>query len=305
MIRLSSAAKLNLGLRITGLRSDGCHELQSIFYPLPSPKDDIFIKCLANASCSIAPVAGIEPQNNIIRTAWQMYAETTGFAPGVAVSLHKHVPMGAGLGGGSANAASFLKWLNAQAPTPLRLPELIKIAAKIGADVPFFLYNCPCHVAGKGEIVQPIQLHCQGLYLVLICPALRVSTAWAFREWDRKICNREKDTSKKKEKINGWEKCLTKTESDSRNPNSVEIEQAGLQDIHNDLEAVVFSEYPELAALKREILNLGALGAAMSGSGSSIYGIFPNGTAANLAAATLRVKWPRVYCLPMGSYAGV
>lgn len=291
MITLHSGCKLNLGLRVHGLRPDGCHELETVFYPLAWPRDDIFIKNSSGTGCEIAPTAGIRPEDNLIAKAWTAYAKATGFAPALGITLRKRVPTGSGLGGGSANAGVILNWLNNQAPRPLASAELANIAAGIGADVPFFIYNSPCRATGKGDVIKPLRIASKKFFIILVSPGIPISTAWAFRQLDLQK--------------SGSENCLTKAPTDSNSSNSVEILQAGSIDLRNDLEMVVFAEYPELPALKHEILNLGAHGAAMSGSGSSLYGIFSSQDAARSAAISLRAKWPQVYCLPMCSHAGV
>lgn len=289
MIRLYSGCKINLGLRALARRADGYHDLESIFYPLSHPRDELLIEPGADSGIALKGACGIEPQDNLVYKAYMAFAGATGYTPGLAVTLVKRVPSGAGLGGGSADAAAMLIWLNRSAPHPLNAADLLEAGAQLGADIPFFFINRPCAVAGKGEKLTPTAFHGEGFALVLVCPPVRIGTAWAFLQLDRERAAAG----------NGLTKASAKARSFNSGRTCLEI--ASL-DFSNDLESVVFAAYPELFSLKQSILRLGACHSAMSGSGSSIYGIFDDVTVASAAAKTLRKQWPQVYNLPMRDF---
>ena len=151
MAALRIGCKVNLTLRITGVRPNGWHELDTVFLPLAEPSDTLRLALRPGGGLALhCAEAGIDPENNTLTKAYRLFAEASGFRPGVDAVLEKGIPHGAGLGGGSADAAALLGWLNARAPEPLPLPELVGLAARIGADVPFFLYNVPCRASGIG-----------------------------------------------------------------------------------------------------------------------------------------------------------
>ena len=146
---LRIGCKVNLTLRITGVRPNGWHELDTVFLPLDEPSDTLRLALRPGGGLALhCAEPGIDPENNTLTKAYRLFAEASGFRPGVEAVLEKGIPHGAGLGGGSADAAALLGWLNARAPEPLSLPELVGLAARIGADVPFFLYNVPCRASG-------------------------------------------------------------------------------------------------------------------------------------------------------------
>lgn len=154
---LRIGCKVNLTLRITGVRPNGWHELDTVFLPLDEPSDTLRLALRPGGGLALhCAEPGIDPENNTLTKAYRLFTEASGFRPGVEAVLEKGIPHGAGLGGGSADAAALLGWLNARAPEPLPLPELVGLAARIGADVPFFLYNVPCRASGIGERARPV-----------------------------------------------------------------------------------------------------------------------------------------------------
>lgn len=193
--------------------------------------------------------------------------------------LEKGIPHGAGLGGGSADAAALLGWLNARAPEPLPLPELVGLAARIGADVPFFLYNVPCRASGIGERLVPCPewldaAGVAGAGLVLLCPGERVSTPWAYAAWDE------------------WNRPLTEVRNGAINHAS-QRPLDGASSIHwleNSFEPPVFEAFPRLRRLREQLLRQGAFAAVMSGSGSSLFGLFRDAGTAFRVAEGFREK---------------
>ena len=151
-----AGCKVNLGLRITGLRDNGYHELDSLFWPLPRPCDRLHINETGTSGIVVHCAApGIDLERNTLTRAYAALAERVPNLPGLEVKLIKGIPTGAGLGGGSSDAAALLHWLNKRLPAPLNDEELAAIALKVGADTPFFLKNTPCRVRGIGEIKEP------------------------------------------------------------------------------------------------------------------------------------------------------
>ena len=286
--RITNGCKINLFLRITGKRTDGYHELESLFLPLPQPSDTLEIALLPAHACMgglrvSCDVPGIDPENNTLTKTYARYASATGFAPSLHVRLHKGVPHGAGLGGGSANSASFLLFLQNFAArngyAPLDEAPLALLAANIGADVPFFLLNRPALAGGIGEKLTAVKNPCGGMHLVLVCPEQTVSTAWAFARLDEERAKNRK---------NGYDG----------------LTEAALRDtrpifhgmfLENDFEEVVFQTFPQLFQIWNELRALGANIARLSGTGSSLFGLFQDEGAAVKAVNSLRSKGFRVY----------
>ena len=238
----------------------------------------------------------VNPERNTLTRAYAAFAREAGGAPGIAAHLRKGIPSGSGLGGGSSDAASLLLWLNQRAGRPLDAAALARAALAVGADAPFFLRNRPCRVQGVGEILTPTKHDFSGLTLVLVCPEIHVDTAWAFARYDALFPPAERIAA---------QNSLTKS---PREANGTSLFGAGngpwsAWDIRNDLEAAVFPSYPQLAAIKADLLRLGADAACMSGSGSSILGLFSRAAAAKAAdaARALRAEKRRVYLLPLGN----
>lgn len=294
-VRLKSGCKINLCLEITGQRSDGYHTLHSYFLPLAEPHDVMVVSaqepphrgsgCLVNSG-----VTGIDPRNNTLTKAYNLLREFIPQLPAIAVELRKGVPQGAGLGGGSANAAALLNFLNELAwdeyAAGLSTLELANVAAQVGADVPFFLVGEPAWVSGIGEVIKPDVFPLEpyrNMHLALVCPPIHVSTLWAFREWDKMQ--------------NLGANALTSPSCHDSN-NSAEAIR-----FFNSLEEPVLAVFPELGNIKKELLELGAEHALMSGSGSSIFGLFASKDAALAASGALREQGLKVYTQAL--YTGV
>ena len=297
MIHLTAGCKVNLGLHVVGVRADGYHELDSLFYPLPTPCDHLEIRETGRQGIVLrCDEPGVNPEHNTLTRAYAAFVKETGGAPGIAVHLRKGIPLGSGLGGGSSDAASLLLWLNQRAGLPLDAAGLARAALAVGADAPFFLYNQPCRVQGIGEILTPMDYDFSGLRLVLVCPEIHVDTAWAFARYDALFPHADRTAA---------QNSLTKSPCEA---NGTFLSGAGnatwsVWDIRNDLEAAVFPQYPQLAAIKADLLRLGADTACMSGSGSSVLGLFSRAAAAKAedAAAALRAEKRHVYLLPLGN----
>ncbi len=278
---LSAGCKVNLFLRVTGRREDGYHTLESLFWPLPLPSDTLEISRASGKglrfSCSDHALE--TPDNSIVK-AYEAYAAATAFAPAISVFLRKNIPHGAGLGGGSSDAAALLVFLNTLARSenanPLDAQALEELGARLGADVPFFFHNTPSMVRGIGEHITPAPRSVvdglRGIHLVLVCPDVRVSTAWAFGAWDEKhfpdLTNgNEKDTSPL---VHGLP-------------------------VHNDLCCVVFERYPELEKILASLGGTPADAVCMSGTGSSIFGLFAERDLAEHAVRFFQHSGERVF----------
>lgn len=253
-MRIKSGCKINLGLQILNKREDGYHNLKTIFYPLDKPFDTLDIEKTTDKGITvICAEKGIDPKNNTLTKAYTLYDRENPLDFGLNITLTKDVPHGAGLGGGSANAAAVLTYLQQESTKPLPFDKLTALSARIGADVPFFLYNVPCKAEGIGEILTPIQIDLSSYFLLLLMPGIQISTAWAFKT----LGEQKKLLTSKKEQANKTRSLLP-----------------GVQDIKNDFESVIFKAFTDLAACKETLLANGAVLASMSGTGSSLFGLF-------------------------------
>jgi 4-diphosphocytidyl-2-C-methyl-D-erythritol kinase len=246
--------KINIGLNITGKRPDGYHNLQTIFYPI-AIRDALEVivnegaENPVNFTNSGNPVFS-EPEDNLCVKAFEILKKDFPGIPPVHMHLHKVIPMGAGLGGGSADAAFVLKLLNQQFELKLSAEKLIRYSLQLGSDCPFFIINKPCYATGRGEQLAEVALDLSAYKILLINPGIHVSTADAFSHI-----------------------------SIAQNfPYLQQLIQAPVQQwkdlVVNDFEKTVFRKFPEVGDIKEKLYEQGALYASMSGSGSSVYGIF-------------------------------
>ncbi|MBN8824142.1 MULTISPECIES: 4-(cytidine 5'-diphospho)-2-C-methyl-D-erythritol kinase [unclassified Spirosoma] len=241
--------KINIGLRITEKRPDGYHNLQSCFYPVTW--GDILETIPATDfrfSSSGLPIPG-DGQTNLCVRAYNLLKADFDLPP-VSMHLHKIVPIGAGLGGGSADAAFTLKLLNDQFALGLGIAQLEDYARTLGSDCAFFVQNRPLYCLEKGDVFSEISVDLTGYYILLVYPNLAISTAEAYagvRPHQPELSLFEQLQAP----IDNW-----------RNT------------IHNDFEDSLFPRYPRLADIKQQLYEEGAVYASMSGSGSTVYGIF-------------------------------
>jgi 4-diphosphocytidyl-2-C-methyl-D-erythritol kinase len=247
-------AKINLGLYITEKRSDGYHNLETVFLPV---KVCDALECIAAEDLNLQlhglPVAGSQ-QKNLVWKAWQLLkVDFPVLIKPVAIHLLKNIPMGAGLGGGSADGAFMLQLLNNMFALNLSAAQLSAYAIELGSDCPFFIYNQPCMAKGRGEILTPIDLDLSEYSIQLVCPEVHITTAAAFANIKPKPAN----------------------------INLAQLPSIGVSEwkdvLYNDFETTIFTAHPKLAALKQSLYEQGAIYAAMSGTGSTIYGIFEKG----------------------------
>ncbi len=254
MLRFPNA-KINLGLHITRKREDGFHDLETIFYPLFQMRDALEMVPAAHGIPSMQlsglAVAG-DIQSNLVRKAYELLqASYPSKIPALEMYLHKVIPMGAGLGGGSADAAFALKMLNEICALDLSQTELEKFALMLGSDAPFFIRNTPQYATGRGECMEPIALDLSGYEIRVHCPDVHVSTREAFRQV----------------------RPMPAVFPLSRLPEIPLSEWRHV--LQNDFEESVFPQFPEIRLAKESMYEAGALYASMSGSGSAVFGIFP------------------------------
>lgn len=282
---LQAPAKINLSLRILRRRPDGYHDLESLFAPVPGLFDTLEISpAPAGSGCAITPeISGLAVQDNLVHRAWAAFGQATGFRPDIRVALTKRIPSGAGLGGGSSDAAAMLLWLNSQAGQSALDPQALSaLAATLGADVPFFLMGCPAWATGIGDALTPVEIDLSAFTLVLVSPPIHVSTPWAYGRWD--ALNPKGTPDKTREEL------LTSAEPANMNRSSLLPMKVG-----NDFEMAVFPEYPALRRMKETLLGLGAACSAMSGSGSSLFALYRDPEQAQGAVRAMRTEGAPVH----------
>jgi 4-diphosphocytidyl-2-C-methyl-D-erythritol kinase len=244
-------AKINLGLSILNKREDGYHNLESVFLPIPITDSLEFIESdEMKFECNIEID---DEKSNSVLMAYNLLKEKFDL-PLLAIYLYKNIPIGAGIGGGSADGAFMLAGLNDYYELGLTNQELKEYANKIGSDCPFFIDNKPSFVEGTGEILSEIDLDLSMYYFAIINPNIHVSTKEAFSNLEIANKNRASLLSVIKNKpIENWKNY-----------------------IFNDFESSVFKSYPEIETIKENLYQNGALYASMTGTGSTVYGIFEN-----------------------------
>lgn len=246
-------AKINIGLRITGKRPDGYHNIETIFYPVGLRDALEFVISDGLFKKDIITVTGIDtggnPEENLVIKSVNKLREKHSI-PYLRIHLHKAIPVGAGLGGGSSDAACFMKLLNRCFGLKIDEHDLKSLALEVGSDCPFFINCSPAVATGRGEILKPIRHFLDGYYLVLLNPVVGINTREAYGN-----CNPEKPADNLimliDHHISEWKDL-----------------------IKNDFEAFAFKKHPLIGRIKEDLYNTGALFSLMSGSGSSVYGIF-------------------------------
>lgn len=248
--------KINLGLHISSKRADGFHNIETVFYPL-AIKDAVEILPAHNTNsaitftCSGLIVDGKE-EDNICLKAYHLLKKDFPQLPAVKIHLHKAIPMGAGLGGGSADGAFTLTVLNRQFNLGLSAEQLISYALQLGSDCPFFIVNKASHASGRGELMREVNIDLSAYKIAVINPGIHVSTGWAFSQLSPAPPARSVE-SVISQPVSAWKEAL-----------------------HNDFEKPVFEKYPQIKIIKQQLYAMGAEYAAMSGSGSTVYGLFKN-----------------------------
>lgn len=275
-----SGCKINLLLNILGKRSDGFHELETVLQPVPLYDEIEF--AIGGSEIDLTcdnPTLPCDGSNLIVKAA-RAYFERTGISPAAKMHLRKCIPMEAGLGGGSGNAATALLGLNELFDFALGNEVLQQIAAKLGSDVPFFLQTNPAIATGRGEIIEPLNPFpaLAGRSLVLIHPGFGISTPWAYQSLARFPKALNGRSGRGRELIANLQLASDSTRA-----------WAGF--LYNSLEAPAFAKYPVLALYVNYLRELGAMGALMSGSGSTVFAYFEDRLVAEGALETFRSKF--------------
>lgn len=274
-LRILSPAKVNLFLYVLGRRPDGYHDLFSLMCRI-GLYDEIFLDPTTadiTLTCS-DPALPLDDGNLALRAARRFF-EALGRRGGVALHLTKRIPVAAGLGGGSSNAASVLLGLNHIHGAPFSLDRLMAIGKSLGADVPFFLFQSPALASGIGERLEAFA-GIPSLAALVVSPSFAVSTRMVYQNLNLRLTNQPKRPTRTHLKKSAFSPDLH---------------------LYNDLETVTLGWHPELAAIKKHLTVQGALGSLMSGSGPSVFGLFPDLEAAHQAADTLPAGrgW-RLFC---------
>lgn len=249
-------AKINIGLNVVEKRPDGYHNLETVFYPI-GLQDILEIKVLDEGNVpecgyklkSTGTILDGSPEDNLVVRAFKMLKHDFNLPP-VSIGLYKHIPTGAGLGGGSSDAAFTIKTLNKRFDLRLTDEQMEDYCTRLGADCPFFIKDTPVFATGIGNEFHPVSFSLKGKHLVLVKPDIFVSTKDAYA----KVNVRRPDTplpALLAQPLETWKDTVI-----------------------NDFERSVFSKYPEIAAIKDSMYDIGAVYASMSGSGSSVFGIF-------------------------------
>ena len=286
-MKVSAPAKINLFLHVTGRRPDGYHTLFTLMVPV-GLYDELEIDTgpgSIRVACDDPRLPG--GRHNLAFQAASVFLQhcenlpDVQPRPGISIFIRKQIPLAAGLGGGSSDAAAVLTGLNRHYGYPFGPIELNRMGLEIGADVPFFLYGRPAVVTGIGEIIAPYP-HSLPYHILLVFPGIRVSTAQVYKNLDLGLTNCEK---KLKKLLLG--------------------QQAFDAKFHtcNDLESFTLPMFPEIAAAKQALMDLGAVSALMSGSGSAVFGLFDNLSMARKARDHLRqhkLTWSAVLTEPIG-----
>lgn len=248
--------KINLGLNIVAKRTDGFHDIETVFYPLtwsdaleviinPNGKEDFTF------SCSGKSIAG-NTESNLIYKAYQLLKQSFTL-PKIKVHLHKHLPMGAGLGGGSADAAFFIHQMNQLCSLGLDAAGEAHIASELGSDCAFFSFNKPVYATGRGNDFTEVNLDLSEFYILVVYPNIHSNTKEAYAGVEAKPSTQTPKMIVESMPVQAWKTHLK-----------------------NDFEVSIFKKYPLIADLKERLYQDGALYAGLSGSGSAVFGIFEN-----------------------------
>ena len=246
--------KINLGLHILTKREDGFHNIETVFYPvnlkdvveiIPAPHSNSEIEFTASG----LTVDG-NMDDNICIKAYHLVKKDFPGLPNIKMHLHKAIPMGAGLGGGSADGSFALQLLNKKFNLNISIAQLLNYAAQLGSDCPFFITNKPCYATGRGEILEEIPVDLGNYKIILVNPGIHINTGWAFAQLNPTLPQKS-IAAIITQPITTWQQYL-----------------------QNDFEKPVFEKYPVIKKIKETLYTNGAVYAAMSGSGSTVFAIF-------------------------------
>ena len=274
-VAIEAPAKVNLQLHVLGRRPDGYHELESFMLKLSLADHLTLVRQPSGITLSCPDSALPMNADNLVYRAAQVFFNHTGIAAGVAITLRKRIPIAAGLGGGSSDAAAALKGLNRLFAAGLDGATVMALAKPLGADVPFFVLDAPAAWArGIGELLTPAPVPAIG-WILLVNPGFAVSTKWVYENFAL---------------TRGGNPYILGAGLASAN-SAESRDKSRLLPLYNDLEAVTVSRYPEVAALKAALIAGGARDALMSGSGPTVFGLFDDQETAVRCAASLEPRY--------------
>jgi 4-diphosphocytidyl-2-C-methyl-D-erythritol kinase len=263
-LTVQAPAKVNFGLNIVGKREDGYHLIETIFQEVDFGDTVHFEECKAGCTIECDHPAVPANEHNLCCKAYHNLKEICPELPGIHIKLDKSIPVGAGLGGGSSDAAATLIGLYHLFQPDIQVDQLYSIATRVGADVPFFLTGGTAYARGIGDELEPIE-PLTGGYILIAVPDIHISTAWAYKN-----VNYTLTSNKFKNKLKGF----------------FEIE-GNLQRLQNDFEPLVIKEYSEIDEIKQQLTHFHAEYVSLSGSGSAVFGVFPERAMAEKALGKL------------------
>jgi 4-diphosphocytidyl-2-C-methyl-D-erythritol kinase len=276
-VTLTVPGKINLHLQVFGPKRGCFHEVWTLFQSIDLA-DEISVEDQPNEAVSlVTEPAGAAPQgrDNLVMKAVSALREHTGAKRGAAIRLRKRIPVGAGLGGGSADAAAALVALDRVWKTRLSEQELTTLAADVGSDVAFFLHGGFAVGRGRGDVIERLP-DLPPFAVVIVFPTLEISTVWAFAELDRRLTSRGPDAT-----VEAFAAVRSKGGTDD----------PPWSDLFNDFEEVVTSRWPEIGRMIRAVEGTGPLHAALTGSGAAVFGIYVDSQAARRAACEIGNEW--------------
>jgi 4-diphosphocytidyl-2-C-methyl-D-erythritol kinase len=279
-LSLRSPAKINLGLRVVARRPDGYHDIESALQMVALADDIVLTRQEGRITCDVADADLPTDEDNLAVRAARALKAHAGVDRGVHIALRKRIPVGSGLGGGSSNAAAVLVGLQRLWGLDVSREALVELGASLGADVPFFLTSAAAWAEGKGDALTALP-PLEGLGIVLVNPGFPVSTAWAYNEVTFGLTTAEKALSMLR----------------------FLLEMKRFTEIgpylHNDFEPLIERSYPEVGIIRAALIEGGALGVALSGSGPTVFGLYPDAVPADVTSGLARPGWTVVATEPI------
>ena len=270
LVTLNSFAKINLGLELLSKREDGFHDIATVFQLIDLHDRINYRKTSGNIKVSSTMADIPQDESNLAVRAFLLFKEKTGISDGINIHIEKVIPAGGGLGGGSSNAATTLLAANYMWQKNLKQNELQKMAGRLGSDVSFFIGGGTALGTGKGDVLEKIELPAD-YWILLVCPGIHVSTQWVYK--------RAKITLTKQEKLTKFRSIFEHYDPHALHGSLV-----------NELESVVFGRHPVLSVYKEQLYERDAFYAGMSGSGSTIYGLFSDRNHAEKAGTFFSIE---------------
>ncbi len=305
-VLIRAPAKVNLFLHVRGRLPDGYHEIDSLMVPIEL-YDTLSIETRPfGISVRCPGHADLDGRMNLCYQAAEIYLKEIGWPIGVNIEITKKIPLAAGLGGGSSDAAATLLALQYLLDSPLPAAQALRLASRLGADVPFFLMRCPCRAHGIGEKLTPV-LELPTIWLILACAPFGLSTRMIFQDFDNSneissgpINNQNllapqegagsPGLSSPEKTFKNLKITLTSGPPDDRHVPAGWAFRQLVSHINNDLQPISERRHPEIENMRDELMRAGAAGASMSGSGPTVFGVFRTRVAAWRARRCLRVK---------------